>query len=55
MVRIAIGFYVDSKHKRSGCSSQLAITSIVSDKSGAQYFTLSSGLMSKLYVFLNTA
>lgn len=47
MVRIAIGFYVDSKHKRSGCSSQLAITSIVSDKSGAQYFRLSSGLMSK--------
>lgn len=54
MVRIAIGFYVDSKHKRSGCSSQLAITSVVSDKSGAQYFRLSSGLMSKLYVFLNT-
>lgn len=37
MVRIAIGFYVDSKHKRSGCRSQLAITSIVSDNSGAQY------------------
>lgn len=29
MVRIAIGFYVDSKHKWSGCSTHLSIKNVV--------------------------
>lgn len=48
MVRIAIGFYVDSKHKWSGSSKELAIkTNVVSEKTGKQNFRLSPGQIPK--------
>lgn len=57
-MRIAIGFYVDSKHKWSGSSKELAIKNVVSEKTGKQYFRLSPGPISNtkrlVYVFLYT-
>lgn len=58
-MRIAIGFYVDSKHKWSGSSKELAIKrNVVSEKTGKQNFKLTSGQMSNtkrlVYVFLYT-
>lgn len=44
-MRIAIGFYVDSKHKWSGSSKELAIKRNV--VSGKQNFRLSPGQISK--------
>lgn len=46
-MRIAIGFYVDSKHKWSGTSNELAIKrNVVSEKTGKQNFRLSLGQIS---------
>lgn len=46
-MRIAIGFYVDSKHKWSGTSKELAIKrNVVSEKTGKQNFRLSLGQIS---------
>lgn len=48
MVRIAIGFYVDRKHKWSGSSKELAIKrNVVSEKTGKQNFWPTSGQIPK--------
>lgn len=48
MVRIAIGFYVDSKHKWSGSSKELTIKrNVVSEKTGKQNFRPTSGQIPK--------
>lgn len=38
MVRIAIGFYVDSKHKWSGSSKELTDPNVVSERTGKTNF-----------------
>lgn len=45
-MRIAIGFYVDSKHKWSGSSKELANKNVVSENTGKQYLRLSPGPIS---------